>query len=321
MFPEWRRIMTRYFIAIFAIAGALTLGGTLAFAGDCGAGAPMAKAEKHSKQDIVDIAVSSGSFNTLVEAVKAAGLVETLKGDGPFTVFAPTDAAFAAVPQETLSALLADKEALTKVLTYHVVSGKVPASKAVTLDWAPTVNGQAARIEIRDGNAYIDGAKIVKTDIMAANGIIHVIDKVILPRKDIVDTAVEAGAFSTLVTAVQTAGLVDTLKGEGPFTVFAPSDSAFANLPEGTVENLLKDKTALQSVLTYHVIPGRVLSSDLPAGATKKVQTVNGQMLTVSKDEKGNVMVDGAQVANADIITGNGVIHVIDSVVLPNASN
>jgi uncharacterized surface protein with fasciclin (FAS1) repeats len=313
--------MTRYLIAVFAIAAGLTLGGTLAFAGDCGAGAPMAKAEKHHSQDIVDIAVSSGSFNTLVEAVKAAGLVETLKGDGPFTVFAPTDAAFAAVPQETLSALLADKDALAKVLTYHVVAGKVPASKAVTLDWAPTVNGQAARIELRDGNAYIDGAKIVKTDIKASNGIIHVIDAVILPRKDIVDTAVEAGAFNTLVTAVKAAGLVETLKGEGPFTVFAPADSAFAKLPEGTVENLIKDKPALQSVLTYHVIPGRVLSSDLPAGTTKKVETVNGQMLTVSKDEDGNVMVDGAKVANADIIAGNGVIHVIDSVVLPNASN
>ena len=134
------------------------------------------------KKDIVDTAVAAGDFNTLVTAVKAAGLVETLKGEGPFTVFAPTDAAFAKVPTDTLNALLADKAALANVLTYHVVAGKVMAADVVKLTSAVTVQGQAVSIEVKDGKVYVDGAQVVTTDIKASNGVIHVIDAVILPK-------------------------------------------------------------------------------------------------------------------------------------------
>ena len=134
------------------------------------------------KKDIVDTAVAAGDFSTLVTAVKAAGLVETLKGEGPFTVFAPTDAAFAKVPTETLNALLADKAALANVLTYHVVAGKVMAADVVKLTSAVTVQGQAVSIEVKDGKVYVDGAQVVTTDIKASNGVIHVIDAVILPK-------------------------------------------------------------------------------------------------------------------------------------------
>ena len=134
------------------------------------------------KKDIVDTAVAAGDFNTLVTAVKAAGLVETLKGEGPFTVFAPTDAAFAKVPTDTLNALLADKAALANVLTYHVVAGKVMAADVVKLTSAVTVQGQAVSIEVKDGKVYVDGAQVVATDIKASNGVIHVIDAVILPK-------------------------------------------------------------------------------------------------------------------------------------------
>jgi uncharacterized surface protein with fasciclin (FAS1) repeats len=134
------------------------------------------------KKDIVDTAVAAGDFNTLVTAVKAAGLVETLKGEGPFTVFAPTDAAFAKVPTDTLNALLADKAALANVLTYHVVAGKVMAADVVKLTSAVTVQGQAVSIEVKDGKVYIDGTQVVTTDIEASNGVIHVIDAVILPK-------------------------------------------------------------------------------------------------------------------------------------------
>ncbi|MCU0228371.1 MAG: fasciclin domain-containing protein [Bryobacterales bacterium] len=133
-------------------------------------------------KDIVDTAVGAGSFNTLVTAVKAAGLVETLKGKGPFTVFAPTDEAFAKVPKAALDALLADKEKLKQVLLYHVVSGKVMASTAVTLKEAKTVQGSAAKISVMGGKAKIDNANIVKTDIECTNGVIHVIDSVIMPK-------------------------------------------------------------------------------------------------------------------------------------------
>jgi uncharacterized surface protein with fasciclin (FAS1) repeats len=138
--------------------------------------------KKASKQDIVDIAASAGQFNTLVTAVKAAGLVETLKGDGPFTVFAPTDEAFAQIPDDQLQALLADRDALTKVLTYHVVPGKVTASDVAKLDSAKTVQGQSVKIAASRKGVMVDQANVVKADIMASNGVIHVIDRVILPR-------------------------------------------------------------------------------------------------------------------------------------------
>jgi len=133
-------------------------------------------------KDIVDTAVAAGSFKTLVTAVKEAGLVETLKGPGPFTVFAPTDEAFAKIPKETLTALLKDKKKLTAVLTYHVVPGKVLAADVVKLKTAKTVNGQSVKIAAGEGGVRVDGAKVVKTDIAASNGVIHVIDTVILPK-------------------------------------------------------------------------------------------------------------------------------------------
>jgi uncharacterized surface protein with fasciclin (FAS1) repeats len=129
----------------------------------------------------------------------------------------------------------------------------------------------------------------------------------------IVETAVQAGQFSTLVKAIEAAGLVDTLKGEGPFTVFAPSDEAFAKLPEDKLNALLADKEALTKVLTYHVVPGKVMSSDVQAG---EVQTKAGQAITLRTE--GGVQVNDSRVVNADITASNGVIHVIDSVLLPN---
>jgi uncharacterized surface protein with fasciclin (FAS1) repeats len=131
--------------------------------------------------------------------------------------------------------------------------------------------------------------------------------------KDIVDTAVSAGSFKTLATALEAAGLIDTLKGKGPFTVFAPTDEAFAKVPKDQLDALLKDKTKLQSVLTYHVVPGKVMAADVKAG---KVKTAQGSEVTVST-ASGGVMVDGAKVVKTDIVADNGVIHVIDSVIMP----
>lgn len=142
-----------------------------------------AKAAEKSGMDIVDTAVSAGSFNTLVAAVKAAGLVDTLKGDGPFTVFAPTDDAFSKIPQEQLQALLKDKQALSSVLTYHVVPGKVLAKDVVNLASAKTVQGQSIKVDTTSG-VKVDNANVIKTDIETSNGVIHVIDSVILPRQE-----------------------------------------------------------------------------------------------------------------------------------------
>lgn len=142
---------------------------------------PAAATAQMNEKDIVTVAVEAGSFKTLAAALEAAGLVATLQGAGPFTVFAPTDEAFAKLPAGTVEALLQDKEALTRILTYHVVAGRVTAEQVVTLSKAQTVAGIDAKIEIRDGNVYVAGSKVVTTDIMASNGIIHVIDTVMLP--------------------------------------------------------------------------------------------------------------------------------------------
>ena len=272
------------------------------------------------EQDIVDTAVGAGSFNTLVAAVKAAGLVDTLKGDGPFTVFAPTDDAFKKLPAGTVETLLKPEnlEKLQAILTYHVVPGSVMAADVVKLDSAKTVQGGEVAIEVDGGNVMINGAKVLKTDIKCKNGVIHVIDSVILPstKKDIVDTAAAAGSFSTLLAAAKAAGLVETLKSEGPFTVFAPTDEAFGKIPAGTIQELLKpeNKEKLAAILTYHVVSGKVLAKDVVEMTS--ASTVNGQKATI-KVVDGKVMIDGAQVVKTDIECDNGVIHVIDSVIMP----
>ena len=279
------------------------------------------------EMDIVDTAVADGRFTTLVAAVTAAELVDTLKGEGPFTVFAPTDDAFAALPEGTVESLLLpeNKQALTDILLYHVVSGKVMAADVVNLESATTVLGKDVAIKVDGGKVYINDAEVIITDIETSNGVIHVIDSVILPPseeeammdKTIVDIAVEDGRFNTLVAAVTAADLVETLNGEGPFTVFAPTDDAFAALPEGTVENLLlpENKQALTDILLYHVVSGKVMAADV-VGLTS-APTVLGQDITITVKD-GNVFLnDTVQVIITDIEASNGVIHVIDAVLLP----
>jgi transforming growth factor-beta-induced protein len=271
-------------------------------------------------KDIVDTAVEAGSFKTLAAALQAADLVGALKGEGPFTVFAPTDVAFAKLPKGTVETLLKpeNKQQLIDVLTYHVVEGRVPAEKVVKLNGAKTLNGQQVDIKVTNGQVTVDEAKVVKTDIVCDNGIIHVIDQVILPASDdIPATAIKAGNFNTLVAAVKAADLVEALSGKGPFTVFAPTDEAFAKLPAGTVETLLKpeNKAKLAAILKYHVVPGRVYSTD--ALAAGKANTLQGDALRIAID--GNAaMVNGAKLVATDLDASNGVIHVIDSVILPS---
>jgi transforming growth factor-beta-induced protein len=282
--------------------------------------------------DIVDTAVEAGSFTTLATALEAAGLADTLKGPGPFTVFAPTDEAFAELPVGTVEGLLANPDQLRAVLTYHVVPGRVTAADVLALTAATTVQGENVAVSAQGGGVRINDANVIQADIMASNGVIHVLDSVILPPSmtamtaqpgpapatgasvDIVDTAVAAGSFSTLATALDAAGLVETLKGPGPFTVFAPTDEAFAKLPAGTLEGLLGNPDALRSVLTYHVVSGRVTAADavtLPAATT-----VQGEDVTIINSE-GGVQINDATVTVADLMASNGIIHVIDSVILP----
>jgi uncharacterized surface protein with fasciclin (FAS1) repeats len=272
---------------------------------------------------IVDIAVADGRFTTLVAAVEAAGLAETLSGEGPFTVFAPTDDAFAALPEGTVESLLEDPEgALKDILLYHVVDGAVLAETVVTLDSATTLLGQDVTIEVTDGGVVLNGSvNVIITDIKADNGVIHVIDAVLLPPADlpsIAEIAVEDGNFTTLVAALEAAGLVETLSGEGEFTVFAPTDDAFAALPEGTVASLLEDpEGALKDILLYHVVNGVFLAEDVVE--LEFATTLNGQDITITVTDDGVFINDTVQVIMTDIMASNGVIHVIDAVLIPAA--
>jgi transforming growth factor-beta-induced protein len=268
--------------------------------------------------DIVDTAVADGRFTTLAAALGAAELVETLKGEGPFTVFAPTDDAFAALPAGTVESLLLpeNKQALTDILLYHVVAGKVMAEDVVKLTEAETVLGQNVSIKVDMGKVYINESEVIITDIVTSNGIIHVIDAVLLPKDDIVDTAVADGRFTTLAAALGAADLIETLKGEGPFTVFAPTDDAFAKLPAGTVESLLlpENKQTLIDILLYHVVAGKVMAADVVT--LTEAETVLGQNVTITVKD-GKVYINDSEVIITDIVTSNGVIHVIDAVLLP----
>jgi transforming growth factor-beta-induced protein len=361
--------------------------------------------------DIVDTAVSAGEFKTLAAALKAADLITPLKGKGPFTVFAPTDSAFAKLPAGTLEELLKpeNKDQLKRILTHHVVNGEV----LLKGDSLKTLNND--ELLINDlGKEIVNDAMIISKNIQATNGVIHVIDTVLIPTKDeecktalkiistaislgvplynskneeacaliyrsalgelmgfpddivnvdskkkiaevfrkasgmkeeskkawafryvlddivhqlqeqqallqgddIVDTAIAAGGFDVLVSAIEKAGLTETLKGKGPFTVFAPTDQAFAKLPTKTLEDLLKpeNKNKLASILTYHVVPGKIKASEV--GNLSHLKTVNGESLSIKKSY-GAVIVGNAMIIKTDIDSSNGVIHVIDTVLLP----
>lgn len=270
---------------------------------------------EESEPTIVEVAQEDGRFTTLVTALQAADLAETLQGEGPFTVFAPTDDAFEALPDGTVEALLDDIPTLRDILLYHVVEGQVSSSAVGDLSSADTLLGQPVVVSAQDG-VQINNAEVIVADVQASNGVIHAVDSVLMPpENDIVDTAVEEGSFETLVTAVQEAGLVETLKGDGPFTVFAPTDEAFAALPDGTLESLLENPQQLAEVLTYHVVPDRVFSGDVVT--IDAAPTVQGSEIQVSVSMGSVMLNNSATVVQTDILTTNGVIHVIDSVILP----
>ena len=280
-----------------------------------------------SAQDsIVDIALGDPDFSTLVAALNATDLVDALSGDGPFTVFAPTNAAFADdVGQETLDLLLTDewKAHLTGILLYHVVEGNVTSDMlalgpvTTLLEDLPYTLLEGSDLEVTSLDPpEINGFEVSTPDIVASNGIIHVMDDVLLPPfmlSDIVDTAINAN-FSTLVDLVSEAGLVDALQGPG-LTVFAPTNEAFEALGQNTTDSLLlpENRQMLIDILSYHVVPQIVLSDQLVDGAMVDTLLENAT-LAVSTNP---AQVNGVDIVTADILTSNGVIHVVDQVLLP----
>ena len=277
-------------------------------------------------QNIVEIALSMNeTFSTLVGLLEGADLVETLSGPGPFTVFAPTNDAFAKIDAATLESLTAEQ--LTNILLYHVLSGQV-LSTDLSVGLQPetlaesTINVTSLTPPTINGIAIIDPA-----DVLATNGVVHVIDTVLMPpapptpapvasAKNIVELAQATDSLSTLVDAVIAAELVDTLSGDGPFTVFAPTNDAFAALGS-TLDDLLlpENKATLTSILKYHVVSGTVLSTDL---TETDVPTLEGDTVKVTLGD--TVMINNATVITPDVLASNGVVHVIDSVLIPPAA-
>merc|ERR1712048_1539206 len=237
-------------------------------------------------KNIVELAQSVDDLSTLVTAVVAGDLVETLSSTGPFTVFAPTNDAFGALPAGTVETLLKpeNKGQLVDILTYHVVAAKALSTDLSDGQSIDTVEGKAVTVHIGDG-VKINDANVVTPDVLATNGVVHVVDGVLLPpsdsnsepTKNIVELAQSVDDLSTLVTAVVAGDLVETLSSPGPFTVFAPTNDAFGALPAGTLETLLKpeNKAQLVDILTYHVLPAQVLSTDLSDG--QSITTVEGK--------------------------------------------
>ncbi|MCJ7779906.1 MAG: fasciclin domain-containing protein [Acidimicrobiia bacterium] len=317
------------------------------------------------EQSVLDLAIEAGQFSTLIAAIDAAGLAETLEGEGPFTVLAPTDAAFEAAFEAlgiTAADLLADTETLTAILTYHVLPQAADSQLVATLDGSsvPTVNGQSVDISVVDGQIMINEATVVSADLIADNGIVHVLDAVLLPpdiaealgvamaedmeeettttteattttteamQPTIAEIVVELAAgdpaeFTVLLAALETAGLVDALNGEGPFTVFAPTDAAFGALLEElgvTAEELLANPD-LANILLYHVVSGGFLAADVIELAPIDVPTLYEENAISIAIVDGSVVINGvATVVTPDVMASNGVVHVIDAVLVPTS--
>ena len=279
-------------------------------------------------QSIVDVATANGSFTTLIAALEATGLDVTLSDmDSKFTVFAPTDDAFALLGQDVIDALLADTDTLSDILTYHVISGEVDSSAAISSagSLVEMVNGDSIGLSLDGDNLLVNTATVILVDVAADNGVIHVIDAVLTPPADkgtptmnIVDTAVAAGDFGTLVTALQAAGLDATLADETQsFTVFAPTDAAFAMIDPATLNLLIADTDALSSVLLQHVVSGEVNSVTAYTLNGSSATTASGAAIPVAiNTELDTLTFGGATVQTTDIYTTNGIIHVIDTVVV-----
>lgn len=274
-------------------------------------------------KNIVEVASGDARFSILVEAVTKANLASALQADGPFTVFAPTNDAFNALFDQLGVSGIADLDAatLTPILLNHVVSGQVKAADVAT-GYASTLNTSApgnnsVKIFLNKGSDIkVEGSKVIIADIMASNGVIHAIDKVIIPST-VVGHAINNPNFSILVEAVVKANLVEALSAAGPFTVFAPTNDAFTKLFNTLGVSGVGDLTAdqLTPILLYHVVSGNVTSSQVSTGSVPTLK--EGSNLNLLVNSMGVTINSGVNVVATDVQGSNGVIHVIDAVLLP----
>jgi uncharacterized surface protein with fasciclin (FAS1) repeats len=267
-------------------------------------------------QTVMDIIANSPNHIVLNTAIAEAGLTGVLSGDGPFTVFAPTDDAFANLPDDLLTELFGDTEALTNLLLYHVLDGTVLSSDLVDGQTATTIQGKYITVTINAQGVFINDAQVTTPDLVATNGVVHVVDAALLPPTTVMDIIAGSPDHETLAALLAGEGLDAALNTAGPFTVFAPTDAAFAAIPTEVIDELLADTTgALAQILLYHVLGAEVFSADLEDGQT--ATTLQGKYIRVTIDAEGNVFINDAQVTVADLEADNGVVHVIDAVIMP----
>ncbi|WP_440056914.1 fasciclin domain-containing protein (plasmid) [Pseudoalteromonas sp. T1lg65] len=277
---------------------------------------------------IADVAADNESFSTLLAALQATGLDQVL--DDPskkFTVFAPTNAAFAALGEGAVASLLEQPEVLTDILTYHVLEGEVDAQAALSSAGSTVemVNGDKLALSFNGESLQLNGVTVTSTDLKTDNGIIHVIDAVLMPPEDadpvatnIAETAVAAGSFNTLVSLLQLTGLDAVVADDSKkFTVFAPTDEAFAKIDATTLKVLANNPEVLKQILLQHVVVGEVDSITAYSLAGNSAETASGADVAINIDtEMDRLMFGNANIIDTDIVTSNGIIHVIDSVVI-----
>ena len=269
---------------------------------------------------VYDVVANSADHAILKVAIDTCGLDGYLSGAGPFTLFAPTDAAFLALPSGTITALLNDLPLLTDILKHHVVGDSVMSGMLSNNQIVTTLLGTDVTVTINSMGVFIDNAMVTVADIIADNGVVHVIDAVLIPASPITtvyDVVANSTNHTTLKAAIDACGLDGYLSGAGPFTLFAPTDAAFNALPAGTVTALLNDLPQLTDILKHHVVGATVLSGSLTNNQI--VTTLLGTDVTVTINSMG-VFIDNAMVTVADIVADNGVVHVIDAVLIPGVS-
>jgi len=305
-----------------------TIGGIIATPEDGTSAAPLV-----ASNTIPDVASETPDLSTLVAALKAGALVDQLSGEGPFTVFAPTNEAFAKLPKALLAALLepANKKYLDEVLTYHVVWGDVHSKDLKPTQEFFTIEGKIVTVVKNADGVFVNGAQVTTADVYASNGVVHIINEVLIPPGfvppssslvatntpfTIVDIAQFDGELSTLVTALQAGALIDTLSGKGPFTVFTPTNAAFAKLPETLLASLLEpsNKKFLDEILTYHVVAGGIHIADLKP--SQELKTVGGNTVKVLKYPYA-VFVNDNIVVGTGGNASNGVVYPINEVLIP----
>merc|ERR1712166_805434 len=285
-------------------------------------------------KNIVQLAQATPDLSTLVTALVAGGLTGTLSGKGPFTVFAPTNEAFAKIETKALNALLKNKAQLDKLLEYHVLAANFHMRELMSVKTVKTLEGETLDVTDPGGVIKVNNAKVLTADVAASNGFVHIIDTVLMTpsgpplplKKDIVHVAEGNADLSTLVAALPAGKLVATLEGKGPFTVFAPTNEAFAKIPKDTLTALLGNQKLLDQVLEYHVLSGAFSMRDLMAAL--KIRTKSGleyhELITTLEKEEvlvrsmcEAIMVNNADVVVADVEATNGVVHVVDKVLVP----